>query len=226
MPHWMMMQIRPSPRRALTRIQVRALAIRCLTLAMVCAGAVVCAGGCGYQQSGGSGDTLASGASASTMPGDLPQGAGEASGGGYHWSSRYREDVKTVAVPIFNNRSFYRGIEFLLTKAVVGQLEGQSPYKVVAKERADTELVGEIENIHVRTISHDPKNVLPQEQLFIMKVAFTWKDLRTGKTLVERRNFEQTAPYYPTLGEGQFTAQQQSVERLALAIVQELQGEW
>ena len=55
---------------------------------------------------------------------------------------------------------------------------------------------------------------------------FTWKDLRTGKILVERRRFEQSTTYYPTLGEGQFVGSQQNVERLALAIVQEMQADW
>src|SRR4051794_17821728 len=57
---------------------------------------------------------------------------------GYQWHSLYREDIQTVAVPIFTNRDFARGIEFRLTKAVVNQLEGHAPYKVVSRERADT----------------------------------------------------------------------------------------
>src|SRR4051794_10112312 len=50
---------------------------------------------------------------------------------GYQWKSLYREDIRTVAVPIFSNRSFRRGVEFQLTKAIVNQLEAQTPYKVV-----------------------------------------------------------------------------------------------
>jgi hypothetical protein len=161
------------------------------------------AGGCGYTQEG----------SAPT--------------GGYQWKSIYREDVHTVAVPIFTNRTYYRGVEFGLTKAVINQLEGQTPYKVVPKEHADTILVGSIEDVHVRTLSLSPNgSVIPQEQLLVLNVNFRWEDLRTGKILCERTNYEQTAPYYPTLGETQFLAQQQSVETLALAIVHELQADW
>ena len=158
--------------------------------------------GCGYQQSGSAGD------------------------GGYQWSSLYRGDVRSVAVPIFTNKTFYRGVEFGLAKALVNQVEAQTPYKVVPPDRADTVLEGEVHRVRIRTISDDPRNALPQEQLYLFTVNFTWKDLRTGKILLARRNFEQTAPYYPTLGEGQFVAEQQNVERLALAIVQELQAEW
>ena len=165
------------------------------------------AGGCGigtYQQSG----------SVHNAP------------GGYQWSTLYRGDVKSVAVPVFANKTFYRGFEFNLTKAVVNQIEGQTPYKVMPKERADTLLEGEIENVRVRTISNSPFSSLPQEQLLEVTVNFTWKDLRNGRMLARRHDFRQTAPYYPTLGEGQYTAEQQNLERLALAIVQELQADW
>ena len=161
-------------------------------------------GGCGYGQGSGA-------------PRDLA---------GYQWRSVYRDDVRTVAVPIFSNRSFRRGVEFALSKAVVNQLEASTPYKVVPRERADTILEGEIVDIHIRALSADIQTGLPQESLYIVRVNFTWKDLRTGKILVDRRRFEQTTTYYPTLGEGQYVGGQQNVERLAVAIVQELQADW
>src|SRR5437762_13407271 len=143
--------------------------------------------------------------------------------GGYQWHSLYREDVKSVAVPIFVNRTFYRGVEFALSKAVINQMEQRTPYKIEPRERADTILEEDVQGVHFRTVSHGQSNALPQEQLYVVIVNFTWKDLRTGKILAQRRDFEQTAPYYPTLGEGQFVGQQENVERLALAIVDEMQ---
>ena len=154
--------------------------------------------------------------------------AGDSSGiePGYEWKGLYRGDVKTVAVPIFVNRTYYRGVEFDLSKAVISQLESRTPYKVAPRERADTLLEGEIIGVNVRTLSRNEFNALPQEQLYAVIVNFTWKDLRNGKILTTRHNFEQTAPYYPTLGEGQFSGKQENVERLALAIVNELQADW
>lgn len=158
--------------------------------------------GCGYTQSGGE------------------------PSGGYQWRSLWREDVKSVAVPIFENKAFTRGVEFSLTKAIISQLESHSPYKVVPAERADTILEGEIVAIRRQTVSSDSRTAVPQEQLYVVTVNFVWKDLRSGQMLVQRRNFEQTTTYYPTLGEGQFVGSQQLSERLALAIVQEMQADW
>ncbi len=152
--------------------------------------------------------------------------SGTGGGEGYANHTLYRDDVKTVAVPIFSNRTYYRGVEFTLTKAIVNELESKSPYKVAPREQADTLLEGEVTRVHVRTISEDRVTAIPQEQLYIVTVDFTWKDLRTGKILVQRRDFEQTAPWYPTLGEGQFYGNQENIEKLALAIVQELQADW
>jgi hypothetical protein len=160
-------------------------------------------------------------------------------GCGYAWSdngnsfsqsspsnSIYRENVRTVAVPIFSNKTFNRGLEFNLSKAVITQLESRTPYHVAPKERADTLLEGEIMSTRVNNISRSPFNALPQEQLFLITVNFTWKDLRTGQIYVERRGFEQSAPYYPTLGEDPSVGTQDNIEKLALAIVEELQAPW
>src|SRR5689334_19574034 len=71
----------------------------------------------------------------------------------YQWRSLYREDVRTVAVPIFKNKDYRRGVEFSLSKAVVNQIEMRTPYKVVAREKADTILEGEIVDIRLHTLS-------------------------------------------------------------------------
>lgn len=164
--------------------------------------AALLAAGCGYQISGTPGNDS------------------------YAGRTLFRDDVKTVAVPIFANKTYFQGVEFALSKALENQIESKSPYKVVPRDRADTLLEGEVTNIRVRTISNDRVSAVPQEQLYIVSVDFRWKDLRTGKILVQRRDFEQTAPWYPTLGEGQFYGNQQNIERLALAIVDELQADW
>lgn len=58
--------------------------------------------GCGYQQSGVYDKNI---------------------NAGYQWHSLYREDIQTVAVPVFVNRSYRRGVEISLTKAIIQQLE-------------------------------------------------------------------------------------------------------
>lgn len=175
----------------------------CLLAAIYC---LLLLTGCGYQQQG----------SFDEMPGKTS----------YKWSSLYREDIQTVATPIFTNKDFRRGIEFRLSTAIVKQLESHTPYRVAPQEKADTILEGEILSVDLATLSTDARTNVPQEQLYVMTLNFRWKDLRSGKILVERRNFQQTAAMYGTLGEGEFVGSQQAVEKLARAIVNEMQAEW
>lgn len=144
----------------------------------------------------------------------------------YHNKTLYRDDVSTVAVPIFANRTYYQGLEFRLTKAIINQMEGQTPYKVVPKERADTILEGEIINVHTLTQSNNRITAVPQEQLYSVVIRFSWRDLRTGKILASRKTFEQTASYYASLGEDQIVGEQLNIERMALALVQALEADW
>jgi Lipopolysaccharide-assembly len=161
--------------------------------------------GCGYQQQGVD--------DRNQMP-------------GYQWHSLYREDIQTVAVPVFVNTSYRRGMEFSLSKAVVQDIETHTPYKVVSSDKADTILEGEITSVSLNTLTNNLYTDLPQEQSFTVRVNFTWKNLRTGQVLVERRDFDQKASFFPTLGESSFVGAQDAVERLALAIVNEMQADW
>ena len=163
----------------------------CFTFGCLAAAAIL-VGGCGYQQSGSSANAPA----------------------GYHWSSLYRQDVKTVAVPIFANKNRLPRRRVRADRSDrERRLEAHTPYKIVPQGKADTILEGEITRVLVRTISDNQIANIPQEQLYMVRVNFTWKDLRTGRILVERKDYDQAAPYYPTLGEGQFTAEK-NVERL------------
>ena len=161
--------------------------------------------GCGYSQSGGENNKQQ---------------------GGYHWNSLYREDIQTVAIPIFTTKDYRRGIEFRLTEAVIKQLELRAPYKVVPKERADTILEGQVTSVRVGTLSRDFQTNEPREQDLVVIVDVTWKDLRTGKILLQRRGLQQDAVFHPPLGEGEFVGAQQAIERIALVIVQEMEADW
>jgi hypothetical protein len=161
--------------------------------------------GCGYQQTGVD--------NANNTP-------------GYQWHSLYRQDFQTVAVPVFVNRTYRRGLENELTKTIIEQMEEHTPYKVVSKEKADTILEGEIVAAQVNTVSTDIETGLPQEQLYTIVVSFTWKNLRTGDILVQRRNFNQQSNFVPFLGESSSVGSTNAIQQLALAVVQELQADW
>jgi hypothetical protein len=157
--------------------------------------------------------------------GTSDSGSGDATNG-YQWKSLYRPGIRTVAVSVFTSREFSRYDEIRFTQAVAKQLEAYTPYKIASRDVADTVLEGQIRSIRRTTQSNSPNGGVPQEQLFEMTVDFTWKDLRNGKILASRTVFDQTTAFYPTLGEGAFVGSQTATEKLALAVVQQLEGDW
>jgi len=158
----------------------------------------------------------------------LLAGCGYQSGsdGGWHWGSVYRQDIHSVAVPVFSSKDFHRGVEFQLSDSLAKRIEEFTPYKIEPRERADTVLEGEIVSIVPSMLTLSPYTATPQEEQYSIVVNFTWKDLRTGKILVSRVGFEQATTYFPNLGEGQYVAAENAVERLALGIVNEMEGPW
>jgi hypothetical protein len=104
---------------------------------------------------------------------------------GYTTRPNYDTRIKTIRVPIFQNKTFIRGVEFDLTKAVIREIEQKTPYKVVGPNcNADTELTG--------TITTFTKGLLNVNQINEVREAETtlacevvWRDLRTGEYLTK-----------------------------------------
>jgi hypothetical protein len=72
---------------------------------------------------------------------------------GYHAEELFPEQYQTVAVDIFDNRTFFQGVEFDLTEALVKEIELRTPYKVVANDRADTVITGTIHTVRQLSLS-------------------------------------------------------------------------
>lgn len=149
-------------------------------------------------------------------------------GCGYSSKELFPQEIRTVAVPIFENRTFYRGVEFELAEAMVKQVESRTPYKVVAPGTAQTILEGTITDIEQTQLSRRRPGGLPQELELTVTVDFVWKDLGKGGVLKDRRGFQAVGRYIPTAGIGEpfETAQHDAVERLARDIVSTMRTDW
>jgi Lipopolysaccharide-assembly len=102
---------------------------------------------------------------------------------GYTTRPPFDTSIRTVYVPIFGNKTFLRGIEFEMTKAVIREIEWKSPYKVVDnREAADTELIGTVAARRKGVLNVNPLGEVRESELGLV-VEVTWKDLRSGKTL-------------------------------------------
>jgi hypothetical protein len=111
---------------------------------------------------------------------------------GYTTRPNYDESIRTVYVPLFQNKAFtanpYRGIEKEITRAVIREIEAKTPYKVVSDcERADTELLGTLIIINKVLLNRNQLNEVREFELQL-SAEVVWRDLRDGCVLTNQRH--------------------------------------
>jgi len=147
---------------------------------------------------------------------------------GYASTSVYSKSISTVAVPIFANQTYGRDIEFELTDALIKEIESRTPYKVTSEAQADSIVLGQVRNVQLDQLSKSRLTGLSEEVILSVTIDFQWKDLRSGKVIVERKAFAGHGLFVPSrpTGEpielGRFAA----VQQLARDIVAEMRSDW
>lgn len=159
-----------------------------------------------------------------------PWGCSSDGHSGYTMESPYRHGISTVAVPIWQrgSKEFRRDIEIQLTDALVKTIQAETPYRIVDRTKADTILEGTLVRITQHVLSFDPNNAQAREIEITMIVDFTWKDLRTGRILAEKKNFRASSTYIPLepFSEDFFLGNQDVLNKIALRIVEQMQEPW
>src|SRR6185436_15914604 len=88
-----------------------------------------------------------------------------AAGCGYSLRGNLPAHIKTVAVPVFRNRTSEPGVENFLTGAVVEAFSTNGRLRVVRPDRADSILEGEVVGYQVQSIAYDPQANVQQYRL-------------------------------------------------------------
>jgi hypothetical protein len=118
---------------------------------------------------------------------------------GYTTKPNYDTCIKTVYVPIFENKTFRRGLEFELTRAVIKEIEWKTPFKVVSdRAKADTELTGSIAAYGKNILNRNQLNEVREAEM-VLTVAIVWKDLRSGEILSQPRAQGANGPAFTPL---------------------------
>jgi hypothetical protein len=103
----------------------------------------------------------------------------------------YDQNIKTVYVPLFNNRAFqttpYRGFEIDVTQAVIREIGKTTSFRVTSDcDRADTELLGNVVSIFKQLLNYNQLLQVRQADLTVW-VDVVWRDLRDGTILSNPR---------------------------------------
>lgn len=147
-------------------------------------------------------------------------------GCGYTSKTVYPTNVSSVQVKMFKNRTFYRGVEFDLTEALVKEIELRTPYKVVSSDAADTLLTGTVVGINQVQLSRRPDSGLPQEMEMQVMVDFVWRNQRTGKIITDRKGLLVVGRYIPPVKETLSSGEHEAMQKMATNIVSAMAGQW
>ncbi|CAE7521291.1 ftsH2, partial [Symbiodinium necroappetens] len=142
------------------------------------------------------------------------------------FSGVYRDDIRTVSVPVFENETFAHGLEIELTDAIIKEIHARTPWRVDTSGGSTTRLSGRIVGADLKKSTTESRSGLVQELGVVVTVSFEWRDLRTDEILVARENFRGAETFVPALGaqERLETGQRATIDQLAREIVSELRS--
>jgi hypothetical protein len=132
-----------------------------------------------------------------------------------------------VCLTIFDNRTFWRNIEYDLTDALSKRIESQTPYKIIShQDRADTLMSGQIIQTDQSVTIRDRDSGSALEKEVQIQAIVNWKNLKTGELLLDNKRVTASASYSGNLGQNQSYATALAANRLATRIVELMEKRW
>lgn len=143
---------------------------------------------------------------------------------GYRSDPLFPEGMRRVAVPIFDNKTYFRQIEFDLTRNVCDEIRARPGVDIVAAEAADVVLKGTIRSVSQSVLSISDRR-RPDEESATTSVDCQLLEARTGRVL-KTFSVSERVNFVLATGEGLQTAQREAYYNLARKIVFELESDW
>jgi len=147
--------------------------------------------------------------------------------GGYSSESLFPEQVSSVYVEMFDNKSFRRGVEYNLTDALAKRIEAATPYKIISnREQADTVMSGQIMSVGESVLSYERQTGRPMEKQVELRAIVSWKNLKTGELLIDNQSVSTSASYSEWQNQGFDYASTLAANNLAKKIVELMEKKW
>ena len=155
-------------------------------------------------------------------------GCGSDPSKGWVTGSTFSTDVQTVAIPVVKNESFDRQVGYLLTNALIREVETRTPWKVVDETKADTLLDVTITRVDMRALSQSRLTKLDQEMALQLTVDWNWERMDDSSSITGWDGMGTNGMFFPSnpLGEPIELGRLESVELMARAIVDRMAESW
>ena len=135
-------------------------------------------------------------------------------GCGYSLRGNLPDDVKTVAVPLFANRTPEPGVENLLTQAVVEAFAKNGRLRVVQPAAADSILEGEVVGYRLEALAFDPRESIRQYRL-VVTLNLRFRDVKRNSLLFEEPRLQEQADFRVVGAVSQTISREESALRAA-----------
>jgi hypothetical protein len=128
----------------------------------------------------------------------------------------------TVRIPVFENRTYRRGVETDLARQIAAVLASRSTIRAV-DEGGDLVVEGTLVEIREDLLSAKEGQVVRESALFV-SAEVTVRDGRTGEPVVKQRRLTERESFVPGIGESLRTARIEALKRLAEDVVDLLEA--
>jgi hypothetical protein len=144
---------------------------------------------------------------------------------GYTSRSLIDQNVQSVYVPIFDNDTFRRDLEYDLTKAIKEEILFKTQLKIVDEKHADTILTGTLRDVQENVLIENPDAVTVESRVNVF-VQFSWLDQRTGRILIDKQNVAAAAEFIATRNEDIRTGEIEAFVNAARKIINLMERKW
>jgi len=133
------------------------------------------------------------------------------------------DNAKTISVKMFDNQTFWRGLEFDLTEAVSKEVRSRSGLQLIRSKYADLVMTGNILEYSRPVVTEGSQDVVKEGSVqTVVRVIVTRKN---GTTLINR-TLEENRSFVIARGENEETARIEAFEIMAEDIVNLLERDW
>lgn len=134
----------------------------------------------------------------------------------------YMQNVRTIAVEIFDNKTLRRNHEFELTHRLERELKAKTPFILVKPDaRPDLLLTGEIIDYVKPALVEDIDDRVIESQV-VITIKVSLRDLKTNNLVFEKTHSE-NAELVGSRGENEITARSEVYEKLTRWTVSQLE---
>jgi hypothetical protein len=141
---------------------------------------------------------------------------------GYSTRTVFRRDIRTIYVEVFDNRTFRRGLEVPLTRAIVAEIKLRTPLAFAPRDEADSILSGELEEFRESSLVKTETDRVLLDRVTAV-VRFRWHDRLTQTDIVPPRVVRESARIVEMLEDSLFD---RVFEEVAERVVEEMQEPW